>query len=63
MGAEGQSEAILENVWFITDTVQESRNTKLCTYQRETQTDKNSKWTKTANGQHALKILTHSEIY
>jgi hypothetical protein len=45
MSAEGQTKAILENGWFINDTVEESGNTEHCTYQRGTQIDKNVKWT------------------
>jgi hypothetical protein len=45
VSAEGQSKAILENGWFINNTVHESGNTEHCTYQREMQIDKNNKWT------------------
>ena len=43
--AEGQTKAILENDWFINDTVDESGNTEYCSLQREMQIDKNNKWT------------------
>jgi len=45
MSSEGQIKAILENGWFINDTVEESGNTEHCTYQRDMQIDKNNKWT------------------
>jgi hypothetical protein len=40
MSAEGKSKTILENGWFINNTVDESGNTGHCTYQREMQIDK-----------------------